>query len=90
VRFVITDLGRRRALMPDVHPRRLRLWSRMAQSMSGCPALAVPAGFGSTGLPIGIQIIAPDHRELDCLQLAYAYTMAANWTNSRLPALLAA
>lgn len=59
-------------------------------SMSGCPALAVPAGFGSTGLPIGVQIIAPDHRELDCLQLAYAYTMAANWTNSRLPPLLAA
>jgi Asp-tRNA(Asn)/Glu-tRNA(Gln) amidotransferase A subunit family amidase len=59
-------------------------------SMSGCPALAVPAGFGSTGLPIGVQITAPDHRELDCLQLAYAYTMAANWTNSRLPVLLAA
>jgi amidase len=59
-------------------------------SMSGCPALAVPAGFGSAGLPIGIQIIAPDHRELDCLQLAYAYTMATNWTNSHLPALLGA
>jgi hypothetical protein len=38
---------------------------------------------------IGIQIIVRDHRELDRLQLAYAYTMAANWTNSRLPALLA-
>ena len=57
-------------------------------SMSGCPALAVPAGFGNAGLPIGIQIVAPDHHELDCLQLAYAYTMAANWTNSRLPGLL--
>jgi amidase len=57
-------------------------------SMSGCPALAVPAGFGNQNLPIGIQIIAPDHRELDCLQLAYAYTMAANWTNARLPSLL--
>jgi amidase len=57
-------------------------------SMSGCPALAVPAGFGDQNLPIGIQIIAPNHRELECLRLGYAYTTAANWTNSRLPSLL--
>lgn len=59
-------------------------------SMSGCPALAVPAGFGASGLPIGIQIVAPVHRELDCLALAHAYTVAASWTTSRLPALLVA
>lgn len=57
-------------------------------SMSGCPALAVPAGFGDQNLPIGIQIIAPNHRELECLRLGYAYTTAANWTNARLPSLL--
>jgi len=59
-------------------------------SMSGCPALAVPAGFGTSGMPMGIQIIAPDHRELDCLYLAYAYTIAANWTTSHLSRLLSA
>jgi amidase len=57
-------------------------------SMSGCPALAVPAGFGNQNLPIGIQIIAPVRRELDCLRLAYAYEVVANWTNTRLPLLL--
>jgi amidase len=57
-------------------------------SMSGCPALAVPAGFGHANLPMGIQIVAPNHHELDCLQLAQAYAMAANWTNARLPPLL--
>jgi amidase len=57
-------------------------------SMSGCPALAVPAGFSAQNLPIGIQIIAPNHRELECLQLGYAYMTAANWTNTRLPPLL--
>ena len=58
-------------------------------SMSGCPALAVPAGFGGDrNLPMGIQIIAPNRRELDCLRLGYAYTSAVNWTNARLPALL--
>jgi amidase len=45
--------------------------------MSGCPALAVPAGFGPGGLPIGLQIIAPVHRELDALRLAAAYEAAA-------------
>lgn len=57
-------------------------------SMSGCPALAVPAGFGSQGLPIGLQIVAPSHREVSCLQLAYAYELATNWTSTRLPPLL--
>ena len=58
-------------------------------SMSGCPALAVPAGFGGArNLPMGIQIVAANRRELDCLQLGYAYTTAANWSNARLPGLL--
>jgi amidase len=58
-------------------------------TMSGCPSLAAPAGFGDHGLPIGIQIVGPPRRELDCLQLAYAYQLATNWTNARLPSLLA-
>ena len=56
-------------------------------TMSGCPALAAPAGFSDHGLPIGIQIIGPPRRELDCLQLAYAYEAAINPTN-HLPELL--
>jgi amidase len=59
-------------------------------SMTGCPALAVPAGFSARGLPIGLQIIAANRHELDCLRLGHAYTTAANWTNARLPALLGA
>jgi amidase len=57
-------------------------------TMSGCPALAAPAGFGPEGLPIGLQIIAPNHRELSCLQLAQAYERVTDWTNKRLPPLL--
>jgi len=37
---------------------------------------------------MGIQIIAPLRRELDCLQLAYAYEQATPWPNMRLPPLL--
>ena len=42
-------------------------------TMSGCPALAMPAGFSAGGLPMGIQIIAPVHQEIACLQLGAAY-----------------
>jgi amidase len=57
-------------------------------TMSGCPSLAVPAGFSKQGLPMGIQIVGPNHAELSCLQLAYGYEMANNWETKRLPALL--
>jgi amidase len=57
-------------------------------TMSGCPALAVPAGFNRAGLPTGLQIVAPNHGELACLQLAFAYEAATGWTSKRQPALL--
>jgi amidase len=57
-------------------------------TMSGCPALAVPAGFGSQRLPMGIQIVAPNHHDFACLQLAYAYDLATNWTSTHLPSLI--
>jgi amidase len=57
-------------------------------TMSGCPALSAPAGFSDHGLPIGIQIIGPNHSELSCLQMAYAYDTATSWATKRLPPLL--
>ncbi|MGO9945614.1 MAG: amidase [Steroidobacteraceae bacterium] len=57
-------------------------------TMSGCPALAAPAGFSNGGLPIGIQIVGPLHAELACLQLAFGYDTATSWSTKRLPALL--
>jgi amidase len=56
-------------------------------TMSGCPALAVPAGFNEQGLSMGIQIVGPLHGEVACLRLAYAYDVATNWSK-RLAALL--
>lgn len=54
-------------------------------TMSGCPALAAPAGFNEQGLPIGIQIVGPNRAELACLQLAHAYDAATAWATKRLP-----
>jgi amidase len=54
-------------------------------TMAGCPSLAVPAGFDSRGLSMGLQIIAPVHHEIDCLKLAQAYDQATEWTARHLP-----
>jgi amidase len=59
-------------------------------TMSGCPALAVPAGFNPQGLPMGLQIIAPNHHEMDCLKLGAAYELAARGIIQRMPPLLRA
>ncbi len=56
-------------------------------TMSGFPALSVPAGFGAGGLPVGIQIIGPNHGELACLQLGAAYDAATGWVGRVRPAL---
>jgi Asp-tRNA(Asn)/Glu-tRNA(Gln) amidotransferase A subunit family amidase len=39
---------------------------------------------------MGIQIIAPVHREMDCLTLGHAYEMAMDWMARRPPPLLSA
>ena len=57
-------------------------------TMAGSPALAAPAGFNDHGLPMGIQIVGPNHGDFACLQLAHAYDQASGWTRKRLPALL--
>jgi amidase len=54
-------------------------------TLSGCPSLAVPAGFSAQGLPMGVQIIGPVHGELACLSLGAAYEAASGWTRRRPP-----
>jgi amidase len=59
-------------------------------TMAGAPSLAVPAGFSATGLPMGLQIVAPVHAEMACLQLAAAYEGASPWIAKRPSPLLQA
>jgi amidase len=59
--------------------------SALMITLSGCPALAVPAGFGAAGLPIGLQIVGPNRGEVACLQLAKAYETATGWAQRRPP-----
>ena len=58
-------------------------------TMAGCPAVNVPAGFSTAGLPMGLQVMAPNHGERECLELAYAYDQATRWVEKRPPPIVA-
>ncbi|UDF28950.1 UNVERIFIED_ORG: amidase [Roseateles sp. XES5] len=48
-------------------------------TLAGLPVAAMPAGFGPTGLPAGIQIIGPARADRDVLSAAAAYEKATDW-----------
>jgi amidase len=52
-------------------------------SALGTPALSVPAGFTPEGLPVGIQLVGPQHSDLSVLQIGYAFEQATNWAQRR-------
>ncbi len=66
---------------PDLlRPREvLLLRNTRPANVWGLPAISVPCGFTTAGLPIGLQIIGPHWREEKVLQLAYAYEQATAW-----------
>ncbi|MCH9671298.1 MAG: amidase [Gammaproteobacteria bacterium] len=43
-----------------------------AITVTGCPAISVPVGFSSGGLPVGMQIVARPKADFSALQLAHA------------------
>lgn len=45
-------------------------------SATGCPAISVPAGFGPSRLPVGMQLVAAHGRDVTLLRVARAYTEA--------------
>ena len=45
----------------------------------GIPAISIPCGFTTGGLPIGLQISGPNGGEARVLQLAAAYERATDW-----------
>ena len=60
-----------------------------AINVYGWPAISVPCGFTSKGLPMGLQIIGPNGGEAAVFQLARAYEQATEW-HKRRPALATA
>ncbi len=58
-------------------------------SLAGIPALSVPAGY-VTGLPVGLQIVAPAFEEARMLGIAHAYEAATGHARRREPPLAGA
>jgi aspartyl-tRNA(Asn)/glutamyl-tRNA(Gln) amidotransferase subunit A len=65
------DLQRPRELVLLRNTRPFNVW--------GLPAISVPCGFTTDGLPIGLQIVGPHWGEAAVLQLAHAYEQATAW-----------
>ena len=52
-------------------------------NLSGHPAASVPVGFTSNGLPVGLQIVGPRHRDDLVLQAAHAFEQVRPWKHVR-------
>ena len=55
-------------------------------NLAGLPGLSIPAGFGSGGLPVGLQLIGNHFNEGRLLQVAHQYQQATDW-HRRVPSL---
>lgn len=58
-------------------------------NLAGIPAISVPCGFDSNGLPIGLQLMAPVLEEARLLQVSHHYEQAAAVMKDRPEAALA-
>ena len=56
-----------------------------AFNVTGQPAISVPGGFTSAGLPVGLQIAGKPFDEATVLRVAYAYQQASRWFQHRPP-----
>ena len=51
----------------------------IAVNLAGLPGMSVPAGFGSNGRPVGLQIIGDYFAEAQMLNVAHQYQLATDW-----------
>ena len=51
-------------------------------NLAGTPAVNIPTGFDSQGLPIGLQIIAPWEQEKELIKLSHYFEKIINWPNN--------
>ena len=55
-------------------------------SLAGLPGLAMPAGFGARGLPVGLQLVGNYLDEARLLTVAHAFQQLTDWHLQRPPA----
>jgi aspartyl-tRNA(Asn)/glutamyl-tRNA(Gln) amidotransferase subunit A len=54
-------------------------------ALAGVPAVAVPCGFGASGLPLSLQIIGRRFEDATVLRVAHAYEQSTDWHRRRPP-----
>ncbi len=64
----------------DVMTRLTRLWN-----FTGLPAISIPCGFGTGGMPLGLEVIGRAMDEATLLAVAHAYEQATPWHTRRPP-----
>ena len=67
-------------------PRLLAEVTRLTRWVNylGVPALVLPCGFDSNGLPIGLQLVARPFAEATLLRAGHAFQLASDW-HQRVP-----
>jgi len=56
-------------------------------SLAGIPGMSIPCGFGSSGRPVGLQLMTNYFEEAKLLGIAHQYQLATDW-HKRLPPLV--
>ncbi|MFV0297013.1 MAG: amidase [Hyphomicrobiaceae bacterium] len=87
---VITASGMDPPPRLDDHEENARVYPRQARqpfNVTGQPAIALPAGFSSNGLPLAIQIVGHPWQEARVYRIAHAYEQACDWHKCRPPGL---
>jgi len=86
--FVTAGMGEA-PLLADY--RSISFWQKpsllTAWNVTGQPVLALPNGFGRSGLPLGMQILGRPFGEETILRVGHAYEQATEW-HARRPALV--
>jgi len=66
---------------PDEINRTYARQARTPFNVTGSPALSVPVGFSTNGMPLGMQIIGKPFTEALLYRIGHAYEQAAKWTD---------
>ena len=64
--------------------------ARQAINVTGHPAIAVPTGYSSDGMPLAMQIIGRPFDEVMVYRFAQAFEQATEWHTRRAPVAVAA
>ncbi|HLL80808.1 MAG TPA: amidase family protein, partial [Ktedonobacteraceae bacterium] len=57
----------------------------MPFNLAGLPAVSLPYGFTSNGLPIGLQLVGKPFEESMILRVAHAYQQLTDWHRREIP-----